>query len=191
MCYVGGCLAGSRVVAVHSGSRGLLVVEPISAALAAAAAGTSASGAAAAAVANSLQVTATEAMFAADASAAVGFSAVLAAKRTLAAAATPEDIAGRDNDAGDGSGAGASARTSRTTAWLAKKFGVSRDELQAAAGSSGGSIAGWRLVLLAERTPQQLVQVSVSMGHKPCSLALHGSFLFAWQQSALWMSGCT
>lgn len=158
-------------MANYSGSRGLLIVEPISAAAAAAAAGTTAAGAAAAAVASSLQLTATEATFAADASAAVGFSAVLAARRNLAAAATASDIQrlGRASDISDGgSSADGAGSSSRASAWVARKLGVSRDELAAAAAVAGGSsgVAGWRLVLLAERTPQQMVQVRAITLHQ-------------------------
>lgn len=137
------------------------MVESISAAAAAAAAGTTAAGAAAAAVANSLQLTATEATFAADASTAVGFSAVLAAKRNLAAAATAADIqrlslAGNGtNSSTDDEGSG----SSRASEWVAKQLGVTQEDLAAAA-AAGGGVVGWRLVLLAERTPQQMVQVS-------------------------------
>jgi hypothetical protein len=171
--------AGARVVANYSGSRGLLVVEPISAAMAAAAAGTTAAGAAAAAVGHSLHMTGAEATYAADASAAVGVSAVLAAKRNLAAAATASDIHGL-RGANDGDGVeGGRGSSSRVTAWVAHKLGVSGDELAAAAAAgSSGSIAGWRLVLLAERTPQQMVQVRACTCYRNRIAAVPDAFSF-------------
>lgn len=47
--------------------------------------------------------------------------------------------------------------------WLAGKLGVADEATAAAASSSGvgSSSSGWRLTLVAERTPQQLVQVCV------------------------------
>lgn len=152
--------AGARVAANHTGSRGLLVVEPISAAAAAAAAGTTAAGAAAA-VAHSMHGTSADTVFAADASAAVGVAAVLAAKGALAAAATPADL-----ERVSVSGAAGSSKLEEPYAtWAASKLAAClklSDCLQdaaAAAEHSASSITGWRLVLLAERTPQQLVQV--------------------------------
>lgn len=147
--------AGARLAANYSGNRGLIVVEPITAAMAAAAA--SGVNSNSAAMANNLGLTGAEVTFAADASAAVGFASNAAAKRSLAAA----------GQQGSGGLSGTTATNDAADAeeklpWLAKKLGVTGEDLAAMAGAaagSSGSIAGWRLVLLAERTPQQLVQV--------------------------------
>jgi hypothetical protein len=147
--------AGARLAANYSGNRGLLVVEPITAAMTAAAAGMAS---ASTAMASNLALTGAEVTFAADASAAVGFSSNVAARRGLAAAAAGQQGFGglsstAANDTADGE---------EKLPWFAKKLGVTADDLAAMAGAAAGSsssIAGWRLVLLAERTPQQLVQV--------------------------------
>jgi hypothetical protein len=169
---------GSRAVANQSGERGLLVVEPITAAAAAAAAG--APGAAAAAASH--PTTALEAAFSADASAAVGVSALLAGRRAAALGAqeglAPNneglgfgDAFGPKTAAGSSGGLGVSSRdgigqkrVGGIAGLIARGLGVADEAAAAAAGggAAGGGYAGWRLVLLSECTPQQLVQVRVT-----------------------------
>jgi hypothetical protein len=170
--------AGARVVANHSGLKGLLVVEPIPAA-AAAAAGPMAGARAAVAA---LPTTALEAAFSANAAAAVGVSALLSSQPSVQHTSLDnQGLGALGASATNSQGLGGSSNGLRPhdpgfkpvgglAGWLAGKLGVV-DEVNAAAaaaavtgaaaaGSSSGAVAAWRLVLLAERSPQQLVQVS-------------------------------
>ncbi|WIA15951.1 hypothetical protein OEZ85_012693 [Tetradesmus obliquus] len=166
---------GSRAVANQSGERGLIVVEPITAAAAAAAAAALTPGAAAAAAA-SQPTTALEAAFSADASAAVGVSAMLAGRRAAALGSNDGEGLGFGSSNGSGcstQGAGSATGEGLDAAalksvggmagLLARGLGVADEAAAAAAAAAGGglagsSFAGWRLVLLSECTPQQLVQ---------------------------------
>eukprot|EP00879_Flechtneria_rotunda_P020278 GHRR01021326.1.p1 GENE.GHRR01021326.1~~GHRR01021326.1.p1 ORF type:complete len:777 (+),score=379.23 GHRR01021326.1:752-3082(+) len=111
--------------------------------------------------------TALEAAFSASAAAAVGVSAMLASRSIADSGLDLPTAAAADSAEASTVTAGFRA-SSRVAGWLAHKLGVAdAARSPVAAGAAGEDVnthsgcqnTGWRLVLLAERTPAQLVQV--------------------------------